>query len=180
MPDPELREDAGEVTLYRAAGKEEGRRHLAVRLALCDEGCHTFLRRCQRAGRRRPAADPLAARSSRAPPRARRRYLRRLASASSSVARASLRRFARRCAAPSASSVRPRSSGSSTFACHASASAYAASAPSRSPVCAASSPRQRRLAARAEARSSRRAFPSYQPRSFTASSRRPSSINAST
>ena len=34
-----------------------------------------------------------------------------------------------------------------------------------SPVCAASSPRQRRLAARAEARSSRRAFPSYQPRS---------------
>ena len=34
-----------------------------------------------------------------------------------------------------------------------------------SPVWAASSPRQRRLAARAEARSSRRAFPSYQPRS---------------
>ena len=38
MPDPELREDAGEVTLYRAVGEEERRRHLAVRLPLCDQG----------------------------------------------------------------------------------------------------------------------------------------------
>ena len=44
--------------------------------------------------------------------------LSKTASASSSVARASLRRLTRRCAAPSASSVRARSSGSSTFACH--------------------------------------------------------------
>ena len=43
------------------------------------------------------------------------------ASASSSVTRASRRRFSRRCVAPSASSVRPRSSGSSTCACRSSA-----------------------------------------------------------
>ncbi len=62
------------------------------------------------------------------------------ASASSSVARASRRRFSRRCVAPSASSVRPRSSGSSTCACRSSAVANAASAASSSPACAARSP----------------------------------------
>ena len=46
----------------------------------------------------------------------------KIASASWSVSRASRRRFTRRCVAPSASRVRPRSSGSSTFACHSSAS----------------------------------------------------------
>ena len=75
------------------------------------------------------------------------------ASASSSVARASRRRFSRRCVAPSASSVRPRSSGSSTSACRSSAVANAASAASSSPACAARSPRQRAQLASAETRS---------------------------
>ena len=102
------------------------------------------------------------------------------ASACSSVARASRRRFSRRCVAPSASSVRPRSSGSSTCACRSSAVANAASAASSSPACAARSPRQRAQLASAEMRSSRRAFASYQSRSSVASRRRPSSTSAST
>ena len=109
------------MTFDRPIGEKERGCDLAVRLPLGDERCDSLLRRRQLPGLaarpliRLSSARALSAHSA-AP------ILSKTASASSRVSRASRRRFTRRCAAPRASSVRPRSSGSSTFACHASAS----------------------------------------------------------
>ena len=170
MPDAELPEDVREMPFDRAVGEEERRGDLPVRLAFGDERGDALLGGRQRAGRRRATADPLELGACALGPERGadpledgERFLERRPRLAPPL-RAALRRA--------------RARGASGLGRAEARPSRATRAPPRTPrarrrgrpTCAASRPRQRAQLAIADARSSRRAFPSYQSSSSTASS----------
>ena len=163
-----------------ALGEVERVGHLLVGATRGDERRHPLFCGSEVAGRGCPAADALELGAGSLRPERRAdsleeldRGLERLPSLAPSV-RAALRRPER-----DAASARGRAEGLRERATRAPRRTRPAP-PRHGRPATASSPRHRRQAAIADARSSRRAFPSYQSRSSTASSRRPSSTSAST
>ena len=180
MPDAELSEDAREMPLDRAVGEEERRGDLAVRLALGDERRDAFLGRRERARGRGAAADPLQLGACALGPE-------RGADPLEDRERLLERRRAPRAAASCGAAPRR-----ARAAC---GRGRAGARPSRATRAPPRTPRARHRGLRpapraalgsaaqlasADARSSRRALPSYQSSSSAASSRRPSSTSAST